>query len=493
MNRIQLYRLLRANNRLSTHRSPLFEQSKWAKALVFFGGALFALYLIIYGVLIAMSADGYAGMMVSMMPMILLLDYLFRFVFQTTPGVMVKPYILQPISRYSAIECFLISSHFSGYNFVWLAMFLPYAYINLIAGAGFWLVLLELIGCQLFIMLNSQVYLFFRTLINRSVLWFLPSVVFYMLPFWPLLLKFDTHSFGKMLDLYALFGRNMWLVPVLLTLLVLLFFVNRHFQLKYVYEEISKKNERALKHISQFQFLNRFGLIGEYLKIELKSNMRNRAMRSRCIMSLALIIVFSSLTAYTDIYNSTFMTNFWCIYCFALFSVTSLTKFMGQEGNYIDLLMVHEENIIALLKAKFWFYTLSLLIPFLIMVPAVFTGKFTWLMMLAYMSIAAGLVHFIIFQLAVYNKQTIPLQLKVTNSNNFENGWQLIIQMVALFAPGIIVSTGFTLVGETSTFILMILLGLAFVIAHPLWIRNIYQRMMQRRYENLEGFHSTRQ
>ena len=114
-------------------------------------------------------------------------------------------------------------------------------------------------------------------------------------------------------------------------------------------------------------------------------------------------------------------------------------------------------------------------------------------MMLAYMSIAAGLVHFIIFQLAVYNKQTIPLQLKVTNGSNFENGWQIVIEMLALCSPGIIVSTGFVLVGETLTYILMILLGLAFVIAHPFWIRNIYQRMMQRRYENLEGFHSTRQ
>ena len=99
MNRFQLYQLLRRNNRLSTRRSPLFEQSKWAKALLYFVGALFALYLIIYGIIIAMTADGYAGVMVSMMPFILIIDYLLRFIFQTTPGVMVKPYILQPISR----------------------------------------------------------------------------------------------------------------------------------------------------------------------------------------------------------------------------------------------------------------------------------------------------------------------------------------------------------------------------------------------------------
>ena len=489
----KLYRLLRRNNSLSTRRSPLFEQSKWAKALLYFGGAVFALYLIIYGIIIAMTADGYAGVMVSMMPVILIIDYLLRFIFQTTPGVMVKPYILQPISRYTAIECFLISSHFSGYNFLWLAMFLPYSFIILIAGAGFWPVLIELLGCQMLIMLNSQVYLFFRTLINRNVLWFLASVVFYLIPFWPLLMKFDTDTFAKMLDLYSAFGRSGWMLLVLIACLVGLFLVNRYLQFRFIYEEISKKKEHALKHISQFGFLNRFGLIGEYLKIEIKSNMRNKAMRSRCIMILSLIVVFSSLTAYTDVYNSTFMTNFWCIYCFALFGVASLTKFMGQEGNYIDLLMVHEENIIALLKAKFWFYTIALLIPFLIMLPAVFTGKFTWLMIFAYMSLTAGLVHFILFQLAVYNKQTIPLQLKITSGSNIENGWQIVIEMVALCAPGIIVSTGFALVGETPTYIFMILLGLVLVALHPLWIRNIYKRMMKRRYENLEGFHATRQ
>ena len=163
-----------------------------------------------------MTADGYAGVMVSMMPFILIIDYLLRFIFQTTPGVMVKPYILQPISRYTAIECFLISSHFSGYNFLWLAMFLPYSIIILIAGAGFWPVLIELVGCQLFIMLNSQIYLFFRTFINRNVLWFLASMVFYMLFFWPLLMKFNADTFGKMLDLYATFGRSGWLLPVLI-------------------------------------------------------------------------------------------------------------------------------------------------------------------------------------------------------------------------------------------------------------------------------------
>ena len=493
MNKLQLYKLLRKNTNLSYRRSPVFEQNKWAKVLIYFGGAFFALYLILYGVIIAMTADGEAGRIISVMPIIMVIDFLLRFIFQTTPGMMVKPYILQPISRYTAIECFLISSHLSGYNFLWLAMFLPYSYIILLAGAGFWTTLAELVAALLLIMLNSQIYLFFRTLINRKIIWWLAAIAFYLIPFIPLLLDFNNKTFGKLIDTYAEIGRSWYLIPVILILLTALFYVNRHFQFKYVYEEISKKGERALKHVSQFSFFNRFGLIGEYMKIELKSNIRNKTMKSRCIMSLVLIVVMSSLVAYTPMYDNAIMINFWCIYCFAIYSVTTLIKIMGQEGNYIDLLMMHRENIISLLRAKFWFYSAILLIPFIIMLPAVFTGKFTILMLLAYMSITAGLLHFVIFQLAVYNKQTLPLQQKMTAKGNFENGMQLVIEMIALFGPGAIAALGFLLVGETGTYLFMIALGLCFIVAHPLWIRNIYTRMMRRRYENLEGFHTTAQ
>ena len=493
MNKFKLYRLLRKNTNLSYKRSPAFEQNKWAKVLIYMGGAMFVMYLILYGGLIAMTADGEAGRMISMMPIILVIDFLLRFIFQTTPGMMVKPYILQPISRYTAIECFLLSEHISGYNLLWLAMFLPYSMIILIAGAGFWAVLLELIASELMIVLNSQIYLFFRTLINRKILWLIPAFAFYALPYSPLLFNHKKSAIEKLIDTYAAIGSGWYFIPVLILILVALFYVNRAFQFKYVYEEISKSKERQLKHVSQFRFLEKFGIVGEYIKIELKSNLRNKTMRSRCIMSLTLIVVFSLLVAYTPMYDNELMQNFWCVYCFAIYGVTALIKIMGQEGNYIDLLMTHHENIIALLKAKFWFYSMILVIPFLIMLPAVFTGKFTLLMLFAYMLITAGFLHFIIFQLAVYNKQTLPLQQKMTAKGNFENGMQIVIEMVALFGPILMTGLGYLLIGLTYTYIVMCIIGLGFIATHPLWIRNIYNRMMERKYENLEGFHSTRQ
>ena len=492
MNKFQLYRLLRKNTNLSYKRSPAFEQNKWAKLLIYLGAGMFALYLIMYGCIVGMAAKGEAGMMLAFAPFYMAIDFLLRFIVQTTPGMMVKPYILQPISRYTAIECFLIGEHVSGYNLLWLCMFVPYSIIQLFAGESFALVLLELVTCEMLMILNSQIYLFFRTLINRSVLWLIPGLVFYALPFTPLMLSPKADTFDKMVDMIIAQGLSWYALPIVLLVICGLFFVNRHMQFIFVYEEISKKTERALKHVSEFAFFNRFGLIGEYLKIELKSNIRNKTMRTRCIYSLCAVIAFSLLVAYTTIYDSELMQNFWCLYCFALYGVTALIKIMGQEGNYIELLMMHRENIIALLRAKFIFYSAVLIIPFVIMLPAVFTGKYTILMLFAYMLLTAGFLHFVIFQLAVYNKQTLPLQLKVTAKGNFENGMQLVIELFALFGPVLITGLGYLLVGLTYTYFFMCIVGLAFIIAHPIWIRNIYTRMMKRRYENLEGFMNTR-
>ena len=45
---------------------------------------------------------------------------------------------------------------------------------------------------------------------------------------------------------------------------------------------------------------------------------------------------------------------------------------------------------------------------------------------------------------------------------------------------------------ETTAYTIMAVLGLLITIAHPVWLRNIYQRMMKRRYTNMEGFHASR-
>jgi hypothetical protein len=182
----------------------------------------------------------------------------------------------------------------------------------------------------------------------------------------------------------------------------------------------------------------------------------------------------------------------WCLYCFVFFGAVNLVKVMGPEGNYIDLLMVHEENILTLLRAKYYFYCAIVLLPFILLLPPIISGKFSLLMVLAYLLITTGPEYCLLFQLAIWNKTTLPLNDKITGKNQFENKLQLIIELIVFFVPVALVLILQAIFNDTVAYTVMIVIGLAFTLATPYWMRNIYQRMMRHRYENLEGFHSTR-
>ena len=496
MNKIRLFFLLRKHKKLGDERHPMFEANQYGKLFGYIMVGFLAIEFIAIGTFLGWIAakEDIPEMMFLVMPFLLIFDFGSRFMTQQTPLMLVKPYLLTPISKYSAIDCFLVTQVLDGSNFVWMTIFLPYAFIVWCGGLSFGAAIGLLIMLQIMVLINSQWYLLVRTLVNQSMLWgALPAVVYGSLglPFllsdaeWDKLFDF----IGDVLEQYAV----SWYTFILLVLVFCAFFaLNRHLQMRFIYDEIGKKEVTKLKHVSEFKALSRFGQIGEYLKLEIKSTMRNKAIRARFIQGVFIILFFSLAISFLDIYRSSFERNFFCIYCFLFFGAVNLTKVMCPEGNYIDLLMVHEENILTLLRAKYYYYCGVLVLPMLIMLIPVFTGKFSILMLLAYLFTTTGPVYCLLFQMAVYNKTTLPLNDKITGKNQMENKWQAIVSMIAMFLPVILVLILQAAFDTDTAYWIMLLIGVAFTATESYWMRNIYSRMMTRRYQNLEGFHTTR-
>lgn len=492
MNRYQLFRLLRRNDKLREKRNPAFDQNRIAKVIAYIGAGLMGAYLLFISIGFGYAAnkEGEPAFMMFILPFIMTLDFLLRFVVQQTPAMLVKPYMLLPLPRQSVIETFLVRTILNGYNWLWLCLFVPYA-ILIAFGIGSVGEALLLVAVGMVLMLvNSQWYLLVRTLIHQTMLWWILPLAVYAAYYVPVFL-----SNMKVAETVGYCLYTVWALWAALVLLVVMFFVNRIIQFRFVYIELSReeKKSRALKNVSQFTFLERFGQTGEYLKLELKSIMRNKAIRSRVLMSIVIIVIFTLLLAYTNVYDGRVMQGFWCYYCFALYGMSALVKVMSPEGNYIDLLMTQRENILMLLKAKYVFHVVILIIPCVLMLPAVIAGKFSPMMMIGFLLFSAGVLYFLLFQLAVINKQTLPLNEKITGKGNIENGIQLLLQMASMFGP-ILLVTILLLVFDNDLIVygVLAIIGLVFVVLSPWWLRNIYKRMMRRKYINLEGFHATR-
>lgn len=497
MSFFSLFRLLRKNNNLGFRRSPAYEQSVVAKVLMGIAAGLFIIYLIIYGTMFGAiaSSDQDPAFIIAILPVILMIDFVIRFMVQQTPAMLVKPYMLLPLPRRSVIDTFLVSSLLSIYNFLWLCLFIPYLIIVLAGGCEWWQACSLLFSSIFSIMLNSQYYLLVRTLTARNLFWWALPILTYGSYFIPLLIDKKGNLFGDVLDTMVEWGGTFWVTIVLMAILIGLFLLNRKMQDAFVCEEVARQEKESTTRIgtaSQFLFFNRFGEIGEYLKLELKSIFRNKAIRARVISSLVLNVVFSALIAYTDEYDAPVVLNFFCYYCFSLYGITALVKVMGPEGNYIDLLMVHRENILKLLRAKYYFHCAVLIAPLLVMLPAVIEGKFSVLMVASYMMLSSGLLYLILFQLAVSNKQTLPLNQKITGKAQVENGFQLIVEVVGMTLPTILVIALLLVFDEETCYLILLAIGVILTALHPLWLRNVYVRMMRRKYVNLEGFHSSR-
>ena len=258
-----------------------------------------------------------------------------------------------------------------------------------------------------------------------------------------------------------------------------------------VYNEISKEEDTTVKNTTQFNFLNRYGQLGQYLKLEMKLRMRNKTVRYQFIVCMVAVLALSSILLFTDIYDAKFMKSFICLYDYLVPSTMTLVCIMCYEGNYIDGLMSRRNSILQLLRAKYVFNAFMTVIPCILLIPLMVSGKISVWMNLGYLFFTQGFVVPLLFQLAVYNNNTLPLNAKLMGSKQ-GNTTQQIVSIVAMFLPIGIENLGILAFGPVWGYAPMILLGIAGIVTMPLWLSNTYQRMMARRYVNMEGFRATR-
>ena len=504
MNRISLYRLLRHHIKLSEKRSPVYEQNTTAKVVIYVLSGFMILYMMFLSVMLAFIANSStentpSEFFFGLLPFILVADFLFRFLGQQTPAQLIKPYLLLPIPRHACVESFILSAILTPNNLLWLCFTVPYAFLTLLFSSGPLAAIAFVLGFQLIIVINSLNYMLWRTLIIRSMLWWIAPIVLYGLLFLPWLFN----GFNTFFNLYAAIGEKLtfWSLPVwasLLLLLVVYFFINRAIQYRFTIVETSGDSAASVVHDSSVvrrlsSFLDRYGQIGQYIMLEVKSILRNKNMRNSFLFSTVFTIFLSLIISYTDIYDGAFSSRFFIVYVFIINGGMLLIKIMGAEGNYIDCLIIHRENILQLLHAKYLFYTALLLVPFLIMLPTVFMGKYTLLMLFSLMVFAAGPVFMLLMQMAVYNKQTIPLNTKLVSKGNVETNWFAVVaELLAMFAPVAIISILSLFFSETVTYTVLLVVGIIVIALRKRWLRNIYDRFMARRYENMESFRATR-
>ncbi len=496
---MNLFLELRRHGRLAEKRNPMYEKNRFGKFWIYLGAAFWAGYLIFFGTLFAFGFDGGSvepyHILNSGLAFVLALDFLVRFPFQRTPTQEVKPYLLLPVRRTRLIDFLLIRSGLSGFNAVWLFLFVPFAILTVTRFYGLWGVLTYCLGIWLLMLLNNYWFLLCKTLLGERIWWvLLPVAVYAALALGIFLPEEDS----PVLDFFLNLGEgfitgNAWVFLGMLASIAVLWFICSRIFRRLIYNELNKTEDTTVqvKTLSEYKFLDRYGQVGEYMRLELKLMLRNKMCRKSLISITVIMVAFSAIIAFTDVYGRD-MNNFWVLYNYAICGLLFFSTLLGYEGNYMDGLMTRRESIRALLTAKYRLYAPALLAPFVLMLPGVAMGKITLLQSLSWMLFTAGPLYFFFFQVAVYNNQTVDLNAKMTRRN--AGTWMQNVMGLVVFALPIGLYYLLLLpFSETTTRWVIAALGAGFIGTSNLWINNVYRRLMRRRYQNMEGFRDSRQ
>lgn len=490
----QLFRLIRHNQKLAMKRHPMFETNKWMKGFTYVFIALWAAYLMIFGVMLGMGIDGEAyeafDLINGGMIFLLALDFFQRFSMQETPAQQVKPFRLLPVRQVFLLNVFLARIGLNPLNLFWGFFLVPFGllsvvpFFGLLGWAGF------LFGWWLMFVANSYWYLVWRTAMLKHTAWVAVPILIYaaLITFGIVLPEGQSWLFRACLEL----GRSylewdVWGFALCAVAVVVLFLVSRWQQQRHVYDEIAKVEQVGKVRSFRMGWLDRFGIIGEYIKLELKSTQRNKVVRRQFISGCIFMLIFCTAQAFTEVYDHPIMHTFICVYCYTCIASMTLTSIMCVEGNYMDFLMSHKESILQLLKAKYYFHSLLLVVPFLFSLLPIFQGKLLLVESVGCAFFTIGAIFPFLFQLAVYNKTTLPLNQTVTKQGG-NTKIQMLFSLMALFVPMLVMSVLVSVFDTSTGAAIMLVIGFILLCLHPLWLRNIYNRLMIRRYENMQGF-----
>ena len=457
---MSLFLDLRKHGKLAEKRNPMYEKSKFGKFWMYFMFVFWAGYLIFFGTTFAFAFDGGATeayhVMNSGLIFVLVLDFLIRLPFQKTPTQEVKPYLLLPIKRNRLIDFLLIRS--------WLLM-----------------------------VFNNYWFLLCRTLMGERIWWLALPVVVYGGIAAALFIPDNSPLFDCFVNLGEGFitGNILSFIGVLAAI-ALMWFINRTLMQKLIYNELNKVEDTRIKHVSEYKFLDRYGEIGEYMRLELKLLLRNKICKRSLYSITGVVIMFSSIISFSDVYDGG-LRDFFVLYNYIIFGIMFLSTLMGYEGNYIDGLMSRKESIYSLLRAKYILYSIALLIPTILMIPGMVTGKVSVLGCIAWLIFIPGAVYCCLFQLAVYNNKTTDLNSKMTSRQNIGTGLQNLISGGAFGIPLLLLFALNAIFGKEVTPWILIGIGVAFIATSKFWLMNVYHRLMKRRYKNMEGFRDSRQ
>jgi hypothetical protein len=239
---------------------------------------------------------------------------------------------------------------------------------------------------------------------------------------------------------------------------------------------------------ANFSFLDRFGIVGEIISMEIKLILRHK--RTKSILYISTIFLFYGLLFYTkDMYAN----NIGMLFFIAMF-MTGLLMFMfGQwmlswDSGHFDSLMTKNIPIKTYLKANYYLLVAFNIICFVLTTPYFYFGPKIMFMHIVAFIFNVGVNTYLLLFMATFNtkridlSQTSALNYQGTTFKNF-----LIVIPLMILPMGLVWLISY-FVSMTAALWTLSVVGFAGIVLRKPLLKICVNQFNKRKYKMAEGF-----
>jgi len=415
------------------------------------------------------------------------LDIIFRFLWQDLPTLTVQPYLVQNIKRRQLVQFLNLRSLFSFFTLLPLFLFVPFALSVIQRQYGSVVSLAFVVTIISLILFNHFLVLFIKRKTILSNWWLVGFFVIVLL-----LIAGDYFKIFSVSNMSAIIFKQLLKTPLLcvtaIVLAVAAFYNNSRFLQNNLYLDdlVKSPGHRAS---AEYQWLQRFGSVGNLIAVDLKLILRNK--RPRSLLLFSCIFLFYGFIFYKPVSfdNNDFgFLLFGGIFVTGMF-MTNYGQFLfAWQSSHFDGLLAANVPLKIYLKSKFilltGFCTVALLL-------SLFYGFINWKIIpvqIAAYFFNIGIHSLIAVYIGTYNYKGLDLS-KGVSFNYQGTGVVQFLYAIVIMIIGFILYLPFAmLISSWAGIITVGLLGFISLLLQDWWIDKLTIQFQKRKHKMLEGF-----
>ncbi len=418
-------------------------------------------------------------------------DLFFRSLLQKLPKVDFIPYLILPVSINWIIRFLISKSFLSFFNFYLLFLFIPFLLKTDLPNINTISVITYCAGFILLIVTNQLLINILNSVIQkRFLLIFFPLIIIVIL----IILRFYFYfpiGIKTMFIGNSLLKGNFYVIALQIFILISLYLLNKiSFKMlissEIDYQKIIRGNRKINKNLN---ILADWGIIGEYMRLELFMILRNKRTRQNIYYSM-FFIFYSILFLFTNeiLWNSIYVKQIVYLTITGIFALFHGQFILSWESSFFDFIQTYNITFKDFLKAKYYLFIISNFLLGIILLPVVLIMKTDLFLFISILIFNTGVTNFLIIYNSIFNSGKIDLARKAyanwqgTGPNHF---------LIFLVIVGVPLSISYIirlLVIDNYIYLVFILTGGVVTVFHNRWIDFIAKKFRERKYSNLENY-----